>query len=66
MKESSPRSLPALNHQPLTMLKLAAKYLEATKDFGTFLALLFLWKRRKLVPVKAEKERKVSGFIYPH
>jgi hypothetical protein len=50
----------------LNIFKLAAKYLEATKDFGTFLALLFLWKRRKLVPVKAKQERKVSGFIYPH
>jgi hypothetical protein len=50
----------------MKIFKLAAQYLEATKDFGTFLALLFLCKRRKLVPVKAKQERKVSGFIYPH
>mgnify|MGYP007046967218 CR=1 FL=1 len=50
----------------MKIFKLAAKYLEATKDFGTFLALLYLWRRRKRVPVKAKEEHEVSGFIYPH
>ena len=45
--------------------KFACRYLKHTKDVGTFLAFLFLWKRRKAIPV-VEKKRKVSGFIYPH
>ncbi|MDP6503555.1 MAG: hypothetical protein QF886_08060 [Planctomycetota bacterium] len=50
---------------PKTAFKLALEYLFRTRDFGTFLAFLFLWKRRKEFPIE-EKKEKVSGFIYPH
>lgn len=49
----------------LAAWKLALGYLLRTRDFGTFFAFLFLWKRREQLPILV-KEKKISGFIYPH
>ena len=49
----------------ITAWKLAIGYLVRTWDVGTFLAFLFLWRRRERLPI-VEKEQKVRGFIYPH
>jgi len=49
----------------ISIWKAACEYLRRTKDFGTFFALLFLWKHRKKMPIVVE-ETKVRGFIYPH
>jgi len=54
-----------MHKKRLGIWKLAREYLRQTKDFGTFFALLFLWKHRKKMPV-VEKEKEISGFIYPH
>ena len=53
------------NSSRFNALKVAIEYLRRTRDIGTFLAFLFLWKRRKLMPVPA-KEEKFKAFIYPH